>query len=160
MTHEALRFLALNAVLHGYEPVDGFDGRLGTMAQALDISEEEAKKLNDGIADLPRVAPSNDEMTMVFLNFYRTTGYAFVDMGSQAFPLSDFVETDLDGKVSDQLRVTFIHTLLHDVAQDDKFVRPYILDGVLYCTATAFEGCAGAMNDAYNLYCFAPEGTA
>lgn len=159
MTQEAMRFLALNAVLHGHSAVDAFEGSVATMAMCLDISEEEAGGLAYAMQSAPRVDPCVDELTAVFLNFYRNNSYAFVAMGPDVVPLSKFVASDAEGQVPDDLRFMFLTSLVRDVSQDPSYIKPFILDGVLRCTPEAFQGVNRAMLEAYQLYLSGPVGT-
>lgn len=58
MTKEAMRFLALNAVLHGHTLLEACQDSPKMLAECLGVTEEEAQKLNAQVASLPEAAPS------------------------------------------------------------------------------------------------------
>lgn len=159
MTKEAMRFLALNAVLHGHPAVAAFEDSTKLMAECLGVDEQEASSLSDAMYQCQPEDIVHDELTGVFLNFYRNGAYTFVAMGSDIIPLQRFVQNDLEGQVSDELRYLYLSHLMHDVSQDATHMKPCILDGVLYCTPEAFLNVNTAMQEAYQLYLTGPVGT-
>lgn len=159
MTKEAMRFLALNAVLHGHSALSGFEDSIENMAEALAISVPEATELLKELDELPRVEASNDPLTRTFLSFFRTQAYTFMSMGDNIVTLEKFMTSDLEGQVTDDLRYMFLTHLIMDVAQSDQYIEPFICDGVLYCTAEDFQRVSEAMVEAYQLYMTGPAGT-
>lgn len=158
MTNDAKRFLALNAILHGYPILKVFDDSVERMADCLDLKEEEAEKLRARLDALPEAQPLENELTATFLNFYRNPSYAFVAMENNVIPLAKFAGNDLQGAVSDELRAMFLSRLLMDVDCVPEHVHPYIADGVLHCTPEAFQGVQSCMLEAYQLFLSGPVG--
>lgn len=150
MTHEAMRFLALNSILHGHATLDGFDS-LPNMAACLGVSEEEAAKLCLELDKLPRTAPSENKLVAMFLHYFRNNSYTFVAMEQGVVPLHRFMSSDLEGQVSDELRYMFLTRLLMDVERSPLYVDPFIKDGVLHCTPEDFNLVSPAMLEAYQL---------
>ncbi len=159
MTNEAMRFLALNGLLHGHSVLKGFDDSIEKMADALSIEVSEAEDLVKKLDALPVVPTSDDPLVNTFLNFYRTQAYAFMAMEGTIIPLEKFVATDLDGQVADDVRYMFLTHLIMDVSQRPEYVNPIIKDGILYCTAQDFQHVEPAMLEAYQLYMTGPAGT-
>lgn len=158
MTNEALRFLALNAVLHGYPAVSGFEDDIERMADCLELTADAATHINNELVMLPDTPVSESAMVTVFLNFFRNQSYPFVAMGHNIFPLSKFMMTDIEGQVSPELRTLFLDKLLSDVSVDEMYVEPFIRDGVLYANAKDFATVQNAIPKAYQLYLNGPEG--
>lgn len=158
MTNDAKRFLALNAVLHGYHVLRVFNDSIEEFADCLHLKEDEATKLVTMLDALPAPDPVKDELTAVLLNFYRNPSYAFVAMENNVIPLSKFAGNDLQGAVSDELRAMFLSRLLMDVDRKPEYVHPFIADGVLHCTPQAFTMVQTCMLEAYQLYLTGPVG--
>ena len=159
MTKEAMRFLALNSMLHGHSVLAGFMNDSAVMADCLDIDKEEAEMLVKKLDELPVEEPTNDPLTATFLNFFRTQAYAFLAMGDNIVSLEKFVGSDVEGQVEDDLRYMFLTHLLMDVAQGDEYWQPFIKDGVLHCTSADFKRVNECMLEAYQLYMSGPAGT-
>lgn len=103
--------------------------------------------------------PRVSEMVMMFLNFYRTDPYTFVAMGTDIVTLSRFIASDREGNVGDELRHMFVMNLIRDVSQGEQYIKPYVADGILYCTPEDFGMTTVAMLEAYQLYLSGPIGT-
>lgn len=159
MNKEAMRFLALNSILHGHSVLEGFQNSVETMASCLGVDVEIASRLANDLDSLPEVEVSENPMVKLFLNFYRNNAYTFVAMGTDIVPLCKFMVNDLNGQVSSELRISYLGYLIRDAAQDEMYVDPFICDGVLHCTPQDFQYVQQAMLNAYALYLGGPVGT-
>lgn len=159
MNREAKRFVALNAVLHGHDVLNVFDDSLPEMADCLDLSEEAAKKLVDGLRKEKPADATDDLLVATFLNFYRNETYAFVAMENTPIPLRTFAQGSMDGSIEADLCGLFLHQMIRDVERGDQYVEPSIRDGVLCCTPEDLERAEDCMLEAYKLYTEGPSGT-
>lgn len=156
MTNESKRFLALNALLHGHDILDVFSGSITEMAECLSIDESKASNLIEGLDSIKACNLDEHPLTMVFLNYYRNNHYTFVSFGKNIINMSQFVNSDLSGNVSDELRYGYLTNLVKDIDLKDHYAVPTIKDGVLRCTAEDFNIVHDCMIRAYTIYLLGP----
>lgn len=156
MVNDAKRFLALNALIHGYTPEEAF---VGDAAEILSLGDKETATLFERLGAVEYKTPSSDPLVMAMLNFMRSDDYAFLSLqGQYILRLSDFADDDFNGRISKGMANGVLANLLRDYAMTTEEGSPYVTDGVLCCTEKEFKGANKALQDAYKLFTKGPSG--
>ncbi len=158
MTDDAKRFLCLNAVLHGYSPMEAFDSA-DDMAACLETSAEYTCTLEDKLLSLPEKQLSEYPLTLAYLNFYRNDFYPFVPISGTMMTTAQLAQSDRDSGLKKDLVMDILMALVRDVETDTRYSEPMINDGVLYCTEAEFVKVDQRMYEAYTLLRDGPKGT-
>lgn len=157
MTNDVIMFLALNALLHGRDCDDAFDGH---MADILKIKKADAQELATSLDVLPEVGITDDPLVMTLLNYYCNRAYTNLQVSEEySIPLRTYAEQQFLGKMGPELIMPFLKRLIMDYAMTTTEGVPSIVDGVLYCTQKEFERIEKAMMAAYKLFTAGPAGT-